>query len=99
MQFLPVASPLDEEALEQAVAVNVAGPDEPPLMARTLTAEHVVAVALKVGRTRDSARIQAFLDEKAVDSKRLKSILERHNLMGDWEAFCFRHAIRNPLAE
>ncbi len=97
VQFLPVASALDEEALGQAVEVNVAEPGEPPLMARTLSAEHVVAVALKVGRTKDSMRIQAFLEQKAVDLSRLKSVLERHNLMEAWKAFCLRNAIQNPL--
>src|SRR5262245_22700143 len=47
VQFLPAASPLDEEALEQAIDVDVAQPSEAPLKARCLRAEHVVAVALK----------------------------------------------------
>ena len=42
VQFLPAASPLDEEALEQAVEIDVAQPGEPPLKARCLRAEHVV---------------------------------------------------------
>jgi hypothetical protein len=97
VQFLPVASQLDEEALEQAAELNVALPQEPPLMARCLRAEHVVAVALKVGRLKDLARIQAFLDQGVVDLESLKSVLERHNLMDDWKAFCLKAAIENPL--
>jgi hypothetical protein len=99
VQFLPAASPLDEEALEQAVQVNVAAPGETPFMARTLSAEHVVAVALSVGRNKDVMRIQAFLEEGAVDLNRLKSLLERHNLLSKWKAFCLRSAIPDPLAE
>jgi hypothetical protein len=97
VQFLPVGSPLDEEALEQAIEIDVADKDETPLKARCLRAEHVVAVALKVGRLKDLARIQAFLEQNAVDLKRLKIVLERHSLMTAWREFCLKAAIKNPL--
>ncbi len=97
VQFLPVASPLDEEALEQAIEIDVADKGEAPVKARCLRAEHVVAVALKVGRLKDLARIQAFLDLGAVDLIRLKIVLERHNLMKAWREFCLKAAIKNPL--
>jgi len=97
VQFLPVSSPLDEEALEQAIEIDVAGKGEAHLKARCLRAEHVVAIALKVGRLKDLARIQAFLEQDAVDLKRLKNVLERHNLMGAWKEFCIKAAIKNPL--
>jgi hypothetical protein len=67
VQFLPVASPLDEEALEQAVDVNIAEPGETVFMARCLSAAHVVATALKLGRLKDLARIQTFIEQNAVD--------------------------------
>ena len=47
VQFLPVGSPLDEEALEQAVELDLAEPGERPLKVRCLSAEHIVAIALK----------------------------------------------------
>jgi hypothetical protein len=97
VQFLPVSSPLDEEALEQAIEVNVSDEGEMPLNARCLRAEHVVAIALKVGRLKDLARIQAFLEQDAVDLGHLKSVLGRHNLMGAWRAFCAKAAIADPL--
>jgi hypothetical protein len=99
VQFLPVGSALDEEALGQAVDIDVARPGESPLNARCLRAEHVVATALKVGRLKDLARIQAFLEQDAVDLRRLKSALERHNLMNAWREFCIKAAIANPLTE
>ena len=68
-------------------------------MARTLSAEHVVAIALRTGRSKDLMRVQAFLEERAVDPLRLKSVLERHNLLGQWKAFCLRSAIVDRLAE
>jgi hypothetical protein len=89
---------LDEEALEQAIEIDVARPDEVPLKARCLWAEHVVATALKVGRLKDLSRIQAFFEQNAVDLKRLKDTLERHNLLGAWCEFCSKAAIADPLA-
>ncbi|MBI3678741.1 MAG: hypothetical protein HY243_19185 [Proteobacteria bacterium] len=97
VQFLPVASPLDEEALEQAVELDVSEAGEEPLKARCLSAEHVVAVALKVGRLKDLARIDAFLEQGAVNLKALKSILVRHNLMEAWKTFCLKAGRKNPF--
>ena len=83
--------------MESAVTLNVSEPGEPRVEARCLTAEHVVATALKVGRLKDLARIQAFLEQKAVDLGRLKMVLERHNLMDEWKRFCAKAAIADPL--
>jgi hypothetical protein len=48
----------------------------------------LVATALKVGRLKDLARIDAFLDEKAVDLTALKAVLRRFDLMPAWDAYC-----------
>ncbi len=97
VQFLPVGSALDEEALEKAVELDLAERGERPLKVRCLSAEHIVATALKVGRLKDLARVQAFLEQKAVDLDRLKEVLERHSLMAAWREFCLKAAIENPL--
>jgi len=97
VQFLPAASPLEEEALNQAIEIDVADAGRSPLMARCLTAEHVVAIALNVGRFKDLLRIQDFLEQGVVDLKRLKNVLERHDLTGKWAAFCVKAEIENPL--
>jgi hypothetical protein len=98
VQFLPVSSPLEEEALAQANEIDVTDATEVPLKARCLTAEHLVAIALKVGRLKDLARIQAFLEQGAVDLFRLKDILTRHKLLDAWRAFCLKAGIKNQLA-
>jgi hypothetical protein len=90
VQFLPIASPLDEEALAQAREVDIAVEDDKPIKARVLRAEYLVAMALKVGRLKDLARVEAFLDEKAVDLTALKVLLERFGLVQAWKAFCFK---------
>ncbi len=98
VQFLPVASDLDEEALDQAVELNIALSGEPSVKARCLRAEHVIATAVKLGRPKDWARIEAFLNQKAVDLTALRGVLERHKLVEDWKKFCLRAGIKNPLA-
>jgi hypothetical protein len=97
IQFLPVASALDQEALTRAIEIDVAGPGEAPLKARCMRAEHVVATAVKVGRPKDWARVAEFLEQGAVDLKALRDVLERHSLMVAWKSFCLRAAIKNPL--
>ena len=97
VQFLPVASALDEEALDQAVELDINESGTPPLKARCLRAEHLVAIALKVGRLKDLARIQAFLDQEAVDLPALKNVIERHHLLAAWKDFCTKAGIKDLL--
>jgi hypothetical protein len=97
VQFLPVASQLDEEALEQAIEIDIANPGEAAIKARCLSAQYVVAIALRLGRLKDLARIQAFLEQDAVDLANLKVVLERHNLMAAWRSFCLKAGIESPL--
>lgn len=97
VQFIPVASALDEEALDKAVELDIDLTGDPPLRARCLRAEHILATAIKVGRLKDLARVQAFLEQGVVDLVVLKDVLQRHNLMKDWLSFCAKAGIANPL--
>lgn len=97
VQFLPVASELDEEALEKAIEIDIDAVGNPPAKARCLRAEHVVAIAVKLGRLKDLARVQAFLEQDAVDLAALKGVLQTHGLMDAWQSFCAKAAIENPL--
>jgi len=97
VQFLPVASELDEEALERAIELDINLTGEAPLKARCLKAEHIVATAVKLGRLKDLARVQSFLEEQAVDLVALKDVLRRHDLMDNWLNFCAKAGIENPL--
>ncbi|HTQ14461.1 MAG TPA: hypothetical protein VMH86_11355 [Rhizomicrobium sp.] len=96
VQFLPVASPLDEEALAQAVEIDLG---DGITRARCLRAEHIVAIALKVGRPKDFARIESFLEHSAVDLRALNGVLERHNLMASWRAWCLKAGRKDALAD
>lgn len=95
VQFIPVASPLDEEALAEAVDVLIHGAS--PFSVRVLRAEHLVAKALSVGRLKDLARIEAFLDQDAVRLDLLAAVLGRHGLTPAWRAFCLKADRTDPL--
>jgi hypothetical protein len=97
VQFLPVANPLDEEALARADEVEIKLPrSEGSVKTRVLRPEHLVATALRVGRPKDLIRITQFVDEKAVDFMALHEVLSRHGLMERWGSFCVRIGIADP---
>ncbi len=91
VQFLPVATALDEEALAGAQILEVA-PEfgTAPVRIRVLRPEHLVAAGLSVGRPKDIVRINQFLAEKAVDPERLRDVIKRHGLVEKWRAFVLR---------
>jgi len=97
VQFLPVASALDEEALSEAAEVEFRSGEDPVIKARILRAEHVVATALKLGRLKDLARVEAFLDQEAVDLAKLKVVLQRHDLMSAWRTFLLKSGRQDLL--
>ena len=82
VQFLPASGLLLEEALENAVEVDVEG--EP---ARVLTAEYLAAVALQTGRAKDKARVLQFVESNAIDRARFETIIAKHGLTPQWQTF------------
>lgn len=97
VQFLPVASDLDKEALEAAETVEVKlTPASEPITTRVLRPEHVVANALKIGRTKDRLRVAQFVEEGAVDYNALCDVLQRHQLDAAWRDFCTVAGIADP---
>ena len=86
VQFLPASDDLETEALEQAVQTQVEG-----VGTWVMTAEHLVAIALRTGRAKDHARILQFLELDAVDKTRLESILGRYKLLPKWQKFLAKY--------
>jgi hypothetical protein len=82
VQFLPSAGTLVEEALTNAVTVQVEG-----IPARVFTAEHLAAIALQTGRPKDKARLLQFVESGAIDAGHFKAILNRHGLDNQWREF------------
>ena len=82
VQFLPPTGPLVEEALAEAVTVDVDGTP-----ARVFTAEHLAAVALQTGRAKDKTRLLQFVESDAIEMTRFLAILTRHALLDRWGVF------------
>jgi hypothetical protein len=82
VQFLPPSNELELEALAEAVPTNVDGAGT-----WVMTAEHLAAIALRTGRPKDHNRILQFIEQGAVDRKKLQIIIEHHRLSGEWKQF------------
>jgi hypothetical protein len=82
VQFLAAGDALEREALEEAVEFDVEG-----VATRAMTAEHLVAIALKTGRPKDFNRILQFLGLGAVNRDKLRRMVEAHGLAARWENF------------
>lgn len=82
VRFLPPTGPLVEEALEEAVEVDVE-----EIRTRVFIAEHLAAIALQTGRPKDKARLLQFIESGALSPERFENILERHALAGNWRKF------------
>ena len=61
------------------------------------SAAHVVATALRTGRPKDFLRINAFIEEGAVDLDRLKAVISSRGLGARWAAFCRKAGREDPL--
>lgn len=82
VQFLPPEGALGEEAVQQAVVTEVEG-----VRTRVISAEHLVAMALRTGRAKDFSRILQFVESGVLDRGKLASILQRHELQEKWKRF------------
>jgi hypothetical protein len=82
VQFLPPSDALGEEALAQAIETQV---DAVPTW--VMTAEHLVALALQLGRPKDFTRILQFIEAGVLNPNKLDQVLVRHALLAKWERF------------
>lgn len=98
VQFLPVASDLDEEGLREAVLTDLPVDAETKIQCRVLRAEHLMATALAVGRPKDYVRLTQFIEAGTFDPQYLCGVVERHGLGEKWRAFCEKHDIPDPCS-
>jgi hypothetical protein len=82
VQFVPVFSPLTEEALEQAETANFEG-----VPFRVVRADHLAVIALSVGRAKDYARILGLLESGSVSREPVARLAARHGLADVWTRF------------
>ena len=80
VQFLPAYNALVEEALDQAREIDYEG-----VPARVLRAEHLIAISLQTGRTKDRARVAMLREQASLDLNLLADILKRHHLEEKWK--------------
>lgn len=85
VQFLPVFNPLTEEAVEKAQTITYAR-----VTTRIMRPEHLVAIMLDTGRTKDYLRISMFLEQGAANMRSLNTLLKRHGLIKKWKANEYR---------
>jgi hypothetical protein len=82
VQFLTPGNSLEREAVTEAITTEVGG-----VTTRVMSAEHLMAIALNVGRAKDHNRILQFIEQVSYDPAKLKDILERHGLNAKWQNF------------
>jgi hypothetical protein len=82
VQFLPPSDALEREALTEATETEIEG-----VKTWVMTAEHLVAIAVRTGRPKDHARILQFLEQDAVDTEKLNRVLAGHGLIAKWQQF------------
>ena len=82
VEFVPPGTPLVEEALAEAVERDVNG-----VATRVFTAEHLAAICLQVGRTKDHDRVSRFIEQEVLDAEKFEPILRRHGLLEKWRKF------------
>ena len=75
IQILPDANDLLREAIRMAVDSEYDG-----IPVCVFSAEHLCAVALQTGRTKDYLRVAMFIEQGVVNLDLLTDLLKRHNL-------------------
>jgi hypothetical protein len=82
VQFLPADDPLQKEALESAVHDDAGG-----VPVWVMTAEHLMAIALRTGRGKDLIRLEKFVTSETFNPQKFNEILARHQLEEKWRQF------------
>ena len=76
VQFLPVESGIEKEAVDHAREITYGG-----VKTKILPAEYLIAIALKVGRRKDFDKVDRLIDQAKIDKGTLESILKKHQLL------------------
>jgi hypothetical protein len=82
VQFVPVFSPLTQEAMEQADTADFEG-----IPLRVVRADYLAVIALSVGRAKDYARILALLESDSATREQIARLAARHGLSEAWDRF------------
>jgi len=80
VQFLPAYNALLEEALKEAQEIMY---EDVP--ARVLRSEHLLAICLQTGRSKDRERVRILREQAKLDQNFLADVLRRHQLEDKWK--------------
>jgi len=76
VQFIPVGSGIERDAIDNAKNITYGG-----VKTKILSAEYLIAIALKVGRRKDFDKIGRLIDQAKVDKKTLEAVLKKYHLL------------------
>lgn len=76
VQFIPGESGIEREAVENAKDVTYGG-----VKTKIISAEYLIAIALKVGRRKDFEKVTRLFDQTKIDKSTLEKILKKHGLL------------------
>ena len=79
VQFLPTYNPLLVEALAEARETSYGA-----VPTRVFRAEHLAAIGVQTGRSKDRQRVDQLLETPSMDKEYLLAVLKRHDLMAKW---------------
>jgi len=80
VQFLPAYNALVEEALNEAQETMYED-----MRTWVLRSEHLVAIALQTGRSKDRDRVRILREQAKLDMNLLAKVLSRHQLEEKWK--------------
>lgn len=75
LQILTDATPLISEAIREAIAVDYDG-----VPTRVFRPEHLCAIALQTGRSKDYARVSLFLEQSEINRQKLSNLALTYGL-------------------
>lgn len=75
VQFIPTATELEKEAVENAISVKYKDVD-----VKILTPEYLIAIFLEVFRPKDRDKLIKLLDQANIDKNLLQDVLHRYDL-------------------
>ena len=76
VQFLPVSTELEKEALQNARHEIIEGES-----VKVFSAVYLMAICLAVGRSKDKIRFEQFYNERCYSEEKFMDIISRHNLI------------------
>lgn len=76
VQFIPVEGGIEKEAVDNAKEVDYSG-----IKTKILSAEYLIAIALKIGRRKDLDKVGRLIDQAKIDKKVFEDILKKHRLL------------------